>query len=349
MKFLFFSLFLALTALPLAAQQRTLFEFGHLDIDWSYDEDEWSMKLVWDEVSPMLAVEPGEGVLVAKDGLYLNGEGSRVARPAGSAWDFIGVNAGEWIWLMPPDAGEDPILTPGFATYGVPGGGPNEVRINLVDVVFYGEGQGHFSMFTTASQVHMTTSDGVDANDFYLMGRGDHRHMHWAFTAKGVYEVVLTASMLLVANDEGSRTTSDPQTLIFAVGVPDMELWLLERGVDPGELGEMDSPAGDGVANLLKYALGLPPLVAVGSCVEPMNFADGGEEFLALDVALNPQAQGIEVWVETSSDLVNWNSGAGHTVTLEKTAGRIHVRDALAAGDAARRFIRLAVERDGGE
>jgi len=332
--------------LPLAAQQRTLLDFGHLDLDWSYSVGEWSVKLVWDEVFPVLELEPGAGVLVAKDKPYAQGEGSRIPRPAGTQWDFIGVDAGVDIWVLPSFAFDDPLLEPGFATYGVPSG-PGGVRINLVGVTFHGEGVGHLSTYTTSNQVHMTTSNGIDVNDFYLLGRGDHRHVNWAFTAKGVYEVSLTASMLLVANDEESRVTSDPQTFIFAVGVPHMERWLLERGVAPAELGEADTPAGDGVANLLKYALGIPPLEPIGgSRVEPVFHEDGGATYLALDTALNPQAEDIDVWVETSAELVDWNSGVGQTVTLQQTAGRIHVRDALAVGGAGRRFIRLAVERN---
>lgn len=331
---------------PLAAQERTLFDFGHLDIDWTYASGEWSAKLVWDEEFPVIEVEPTAGVLVAKDKPYSDGEGSRLARPSGTEWDFTGAAQGDDIWVLPSATFGDPILEPGFATNGVPAG-PGEVRINLVDVEFFGEGEAHFSMFTSTSQVHMATSDGIGSDDFYLMGRGDHRHMNWVFTAKGVYRIQFTASMLLVAGDEASRTTSEPQSLLVAVGVPGMELWLLEGGVGPDELGENDSPAGDGVANVLKYALGLPPLAPVsGAMVESEFFEAGGNSFLALDAALNPLAEGIGVWVETSGNLAEWETGAGHTVTLEHTADRIHARDAVAVSGAGRRFIRLAVMRN---
>ena len=343
-----------LTVLPLAAQQRTFYDVGHLDLSWAYENGDWSVMLFWDDefdgsrVNPVNGVKPFEGVLIAKDEPYPE-EGSRTMRPPGSQWDFIGVDEGELVWLYPSGTFENPILGPGFATDVVPSDGPGDVRINLLDVVFHGEGDWHFSMYLNADDVFMTTSDGIDESDFYLMARNDHQHITWAFTAKGVYELTLTASFLEVAGDEGSRITSDPETFIFAVAASPMELWLLEQGVNPAELGDADSPAGDGVPNLLKYALGLPPLVAVGSVVEPVFFDDGGEEFLALDLALNPQAEGISVRVETSGDLVDWQSGAGHTVVLEHSADRIRVRDAVAAEDAGRRFIRLAVERDGGE
>ncbi len=337
---------LTIAAQPLAAQERTLFDFGHLDIDWTYASGEWSAKLVWDEEFPLVEVEPEAGVLVAKDEPYADGEGSRLARPAGAQWDFTGAAQGDDIWVLPSATFGDPILEPGFATNGVPAG-PGEVRINLVDVEFFGEGEAHFSMYTSTSQVHMATSDGIGSDDFYPMGRGDHRHMNWVFTAKGVYRIQFTASMLLVDGDEASRTTSEPQSLLFAVGVRGLELWLLEGGVEPDELGESDSPAGDGVANVLKYALGLPPLTPVsGAIVESEFFEAGGKSFLALDAALNPQAEGIGVWVETSGDLAEWETGEGHTVTLDHTADRIHVRDAVAVSEAGRRFIRLAAMRN---
>ncbi len=334
-----------LITLPATAQQRTLLDFGHLDLDWTFSNDEWTTKAVWDEDSPVLELTPNEVVLVAKDKPYPD-EGSRATRPTAGQWDFISVDAGETFWLLPSSAFGVPILEPGFATYGV-APGPGGVRINLVGMAFHGEGAGHIAVYTSTSQVHMTTADGIDATDVYEMGRNDHRHMNWAFSAKGVYEVSLTASMLTVADDENSRVTSDPQTFIFAVGAPHMELWLLEQGVAPAELGETDTPAGDGVPNLLKYALGLPPLHPLsGSLVETSFEEDGGSDYLALDVTLNPQAEEIDVWVETSGNLVDWNSGTDHTVTLKQTASRIHVRDALALGDAQRRFIRLAAERN---
>lgn len=344
-----FILTLAIYTFPLAAQQRTLLDFGHLDIDWAYAAGEWSAKTVWDEVFPPLELSPEQAVLVAKDEPYPD-EGSRSTRPAGSEWNFIGVNAGENIWILPAFANENPILEPGFSTYGVPSG-PGGVRINLADFRFHGDGIGHMSVytrntFTNTNIVHMTTSDGIDSNDVYNLDRDDHRHMNWVFTQKGVYEVSLIASMLTVANDEDSRVTSDPQTFIFAIGAPHMELWLLEHGVAPAKLGETDTPADDGVANLLKYALNLPPLQPIPSIAVPTFLNVGGEDYLALDLALNPHAQDLDVSVQTSQDLVSWHSGNGHTVTLEESSSRIHVRDAFAKGPATRRFIRLAVERN---
>jgi surface-anchored protein len=334
-----------LAAASVAAGPRVIFEAGHLDIDWTLAGGEWSAKLIWDEISPSLEVAPRNAVLVAKDEQYPDGLGSRWTRPASSSWEFTGAAAGDAVWLFPASALGDPILEPGFSTYGVPAGSPNEVRIDLAGLDFFGEGEGHVSVFTTTSLVHMASADGIGGDDFYLLGRGDHQHVNWIFSARGVYRVWLAASMLSVAGDESSRVTSIPQPLLFAVGVAPFELWLLQNGVEPEDLGATASPAGDAVANLVKYALGLPPLEPVSdSLTAPVFVTAAGGDYLALDVALNPAAEGIVVRVETCGDLVDWRAGAGHTVEIVRTAGRLFARDAVAAGEAARRFIRLAVE-----
>lgn len=339
----FTTIILALSAitLPLAAQHRTLLDFGHLDIDWRYSAGQWSVKLVWDEDFPELEVDPPDGVLIAKDLPFSENQGSRWERPPGELWDQTGAAEGDPVWLL-PSSSTGPILEPGFATYGIPSGSPAEVKIQLVDLVFHGEGNGHLTLLTNINNVHIATANGIDANDFYQMGRGDHRHVNWIFTAKGVYEVTLTASF-----QSGAETlTSPPQTILFAIGLPHMELWLLERGVAPGQLGESDTPASDGVANLVKYALNLPPLEPAASIPGPTFVQENGDEFLALDLGLNPLARDIDVWVETSADLMDWQAGGGHTVTLVQTPSRIHVRDALANSNSTHRFIRLAVERN---
>ncbi len=337
-----------LTALcqPVCAQRQFLDE-GHLDVNWVLDDGVLFAEYLDDEESfPPLRVGLNDAVMLARDGSFADGEGSRAARLPNPVWDVLGVDAGDPIWLFPDDNFGDPILEPGFATDGVPFGSPDEFRIDLDDVVFHGEGEGFVTLYTNINTPYMATSDGIDGDDFYVLGRGDHQHMWWAFTAPGIYEIHLTGSF----ENDGEPVSSEPQRLIVAVAASPMDLWLLENGVEPSQLGDKDSPAGDGVPNLLKYALGLPPLERVeGALVEAALVEHDAENFLVLDLPLNPQAEGIAVRVETSADLVNWEAGAGHTVVLEHSAERIHVRDAVAVGDAGRRFIRLAVERDDSE
>lgn len=332
----------AVSAAPLV-----LLDDGHVDISWVYQDGAWSAS-VFDEENhfPPINLPLEKTVFVAKDGLFADATGSRSARPAGDAWNVTGVAEGGDIWILPPSNQGVPILEPGFNTYGVPFGLSDEVRIQLVAVDFVGAGEGHFTLMTNINQIHMATSDGIDDDDFYAMGLDDHRHAAWIFGSRGIYRISMTAGMLLVPGDETSRTTSAPLTITFAVGLSQFELWLLERGVAPQDSGESASPAGDGVPNLVKYALGLDPLTPVASPPAPLlTTAVDGMIHPALDVALNPDATDVAVRVEVSDNLDDWQSGDGHTVILAQNAGRLHVRDALPLGSASRRFMRLAVER----
>ncbi len=330
-----------------SAAPLVLLDEGHVDISWAYQDGAWSTS-VFDEENhfPPINLPLDQVVFVAKDGLFADGAGSRWSRPAGAAWDITGNIEGQDTWILPSSNQGVPILEPGFNTYDVPFGLAEDVRIQLVAVEFAGEGDGHFSLMTNINQVHMATSDGIDGSDFYVMGLDDHRHAAWVFGSRGIYRISLTAGMLLVPGDESSRTTSAPQTVTFAVGLSPFELWLLERGVAPEESGESASPAGDGVPNLVKYALALDPFTPVAAPPAPLltTTADG-TIYPELDVALNPGATDVVVRVEVSDNLADWHSGNGHTVVLAHDAGRLHVRDAVPLGGAARRFLRLAVER----
>lgn len=105
-----------------------------------------------------------------------------------------------------------------------------------------------------------------------------------------------------------------------------------------------DNPAGDGISNLLKYALGLDPASVASPSALPVRQVedDGGTEYLTLTAARNPDATDVILTVEVSSDLVNWESGEGHTVVLTDDGTTLKVRDTAPASGVSRRFIRLS-------
>ena len=103
------------------------------------------------------------------------------------------------------------------------------------------------------------------------------------------------------------------------------------------------SPAGDGIPNLIKYAVGLDPMTPTtssaflsGSIVEA-----SGQKYLALTVTRSAELPDISYAVEVSSDLLTWTSGA--TVTITNTPTELVVRDNTPVPDATARFIRLRV------
>jgi hypothetical protein len=105
------------------------------------------------------------------------------------------------------------------------------------------------------------------------------------------------------------------------------------------------SPAGDGIPNLIKYALGLNPLAVASPNQLPSGGLqpDGGIIYLTLTVSRAAIVPDVHYVVEVSGDLINWQSGAPATVTLTNSPTQLVVRDTVAFGAAAERFIRLVV------
>jgi len=113
--------------------------------------------------------------------------------------------------------------------------------------------------------------------------------------------------------------------------------------VGAGENGA--SPAGDGIPNLIKYALGLDPMTPTtssaflsGSIVE-----DSGQKYLAMTVSRSAEAPDINYTVEVSSDLLTWTSDPAEMIILVDTPTQLVVRDNTRVQDVTARFLRLRV------
>ena len=106
------------------------------------------------------------------------------------------------------------------------------------------------------------------------------------------------------------------------------------------------SPAGDGVPNLIKYALGLNPSTPATAAQLPSGGIqpNGGTNYLTLTVNRAAQPSDITYIVEVSSNLLGgWVSGPPNTVTLTNTATQLVVRDNIPVPATTERFIRLRV------
>ncbi len=104
-------------------------------------------------------------------------------------------------------------------------------------------------------------------------------------------------------------------------------------------------PDGDSVPNLLEYALadGDPFTPGTTAMPELGTTTVGTDIHLTLTVSKNPASTDISFIVETSTDLVTWQSGAGHTVVISDTATELVVRAAAPMTNNTRRFLRLRV------
>lgn len=118
--------------------------------------------------------------------------------------------------------------------------------------------------------------------------------------------------------------------------------WASENIADENARGPMDNPSGDGINNLMKYALGLDPAVADRSGLPQGVIEDhAGQNYLTLTASKNQEATNVELVVEVSGDLVTWTSGEGQTTVLVDDANTLQVRDNTPLTGAGRRFIRL--------
>lgn len=108
--------------------------------------------------------------------------------------------------------------------------------------------------------------------------------------------------------------------------------------------------AGDGITNLMKYALNLNPwMPATGSLPIPGTVTVSNVKYLTLAYTQTTAATDISYIVEVSGDLRTWNSGTNYTslVSETNTSGAATqtatVRDQIPLTGTSRRFIRLKV------
>jgi hypothetical protein len=95
----------------------------------------------------------------------------------------------------------------------------------------------------------------------------------------------------------------------------------------------------DGMANLLKYALGLNPLVATNSPV----VGDIGTGYLRLTAPKNSSATDVTVSAEVSGNLATWTTNG--IVVDQNTATLFQAHDALPIASGTNHFMRLKVSR----
>jgi hypothetical protein len=118
-----------------------------------------------------------------------------------------------------------------------------------------------------------------------------------------------------------------------------------EELADPQISGPRASPAGDQVANLVKYLLGLDPWEPAAAEALPSAFIEGG--FLRLRFTRDPDAADITWAVEVSTDFTAWQSGDEHVEIHEEPATESGVgviaRDRTPIASGNRRFLRLTV------
>ncbi|MCX6969657.1 MAG: alpha-L-arabinofuranosidase [Verrucomicrobia bacterium] len=116
---------------------------------------------------------------------------------------------------------------------------------------------------------------------------------------------------------------------------------------DPGVSGDAADPDGDGIPNLMEYALGLEAKTcSVAGLPVAGTQTDGGRTYLTLTFAKIRSLADITYTVQVSGDLQTWNSGPSYAArTDDGSTDQAVYRDLTAIQDHPRRFIRLMVTR----
>jgi hypothetical protein len=100
-------------------------------------------------------------------------------------------------------------------------------------------------------------------------------------------------------------------------------------------------PSGDGIVNLVKYALGLDPNVSTSEGM-PILSRDGSN--LSLSYNKVACATNIVMAVEWSTDLVNWSTAGVTTTVLSDDGITQEIRSSVPAGTTSK-FLRLSVTK----
>ena len=125
-----------------------------------------------------------------------------------------------------------------------------------------------------------------------------------------------------IASDSGSYVDSKPATLSVTVGAND-------------PLRDSD---GDGLSDLIEYALGLNPLMKTAAAPQHQIETVGGTPYLSLHLYRSPMLPpDLPVSITTSGDLLNWTAGT----VLTNTVTQLKARDTVNAALPGARFIRV--------
>ncbi len=362
-------------------------EKGHMDVTYIYSDGKWEVFLQLDEgkllpiddpVQGVPSLAPGDNVMVAADHEFPNG--SRIERAAGERWDFLGVEEGEPLWLIPQSNWN--CLWPGmvvrgsFASYFEDDprihAADDWVTFRLRDVRFTGisdEGDyktckdGHFSTWNTSATrgvtAWMASSDGIDESDaFFLSGTLSHAHFNWGFSRRGVYELDLQAT----AYDRltGRPIESDLATYHWSVGA--YAQWLAVHFstrtlVDPSISGPQEDPDGDGRTNLFEYAFGTNPRIADqlpndgsgNDITTPLLLLDDvGRTYFCYGRRQQLYSPQIQYHHETSRDLQDWQPMSEDAMRLEESGknGWEVVHLPLPESPSQRHYYRVRVTLD---
>lgn len=140
-----------------------------------------------------------------------------------------------------------------------------------------------------------------------------------------------SVTLTITANDQGASGSGPPQTAIltpsFSVQYIPFTLWQSTRftpteRANPAISGPSGHGDNDGVSNLVEYGLGSDPRSDSSSAhqlIELLNLTVGTPTYPAIRFPRRISDPTLHIEVEVATNLVNWQSGPGHTVEATTT------------------------------
>lgn len=265
------------------------------------------------------------------------------------AFQFLGV-PGTQIWRLSttPQAGR---LYFGFSSYGLP------LAAGLVDLElseYVGPGGETFTYDSIGGvpTVHHDTRLPGPYGNFRMTG-GTHFHPFVVLQQRGIHRMTYRARQVVA----GGFSDSAPTSALFLVEPTGWERWLVwhfgSRAVDAIAGPAVDAD-GDGLFNLMEYALGGDPEVADAMRIAPGVGVSGSSpdrrlsfSFRSPNDAFGARSD-LRVRVEASGNLVDWTElpSATHEIDGGLDTDGTPVRRFLDSEviDNNRRFLRLSVD-----
>lgn len=143
----------------------------------------------------------------------------------------------------------------------------------------------------------------------------------------------------LVATNGGGTSVALPKAVIMVSFTQWQASFFGNPSVEPGIADPHASPAGDGLSNLVKYALGLDPNVRATDDAPQLSRETNT---LSLNYSRSLTATNVTITVEWSTDLKNWSSDGVTTTVMSESDGLQLLRSSVSA-DTPSKFLRLSV------
>lgn len=222
-------------SLPVAAMADPLpYTSGHADFGAGFEEGGLHLHLhahAGTVIDGKPLTEDDEDEFELDDIVVVVPESAKKIRLAESKWSFLGVDAGEELYVL--SQGE----VPGEPFLGLGAHGGSIGTPFLFELIGYTPpvSGAEFSMYSVDGfgdiDTSVVTSDGVDSNvDQYTLFSPAHAHTNWAFTEPGDYFLEFMVSAPL---GDGGEMISDTGTLHFHVVPEPSMLALLGLAVLP--------------------------------------------------------------------------------------------------------------------